>query len=109
MYGPSQLSWNFSFAGLTVFSKIRLKTKFPSRNVRGFMRRLCKFASLYWYDAMHITAASRSLSIVSRSLAMALAFSFSKISPRMVGIPISMGMMASIPHVRENDDMPVGF
>ena len=40
---------------------------------------------------------------------MALTFAFLGISARMVGIPISMGMMASIPYVRANDDMPVGF
>ena len=55
------------------------------------------------------TAASRSSSFVSRSLAMALAFAFLGISARMVGIVISMGLMASIPYVRANDDTPVGF
>ena len=44
---------------------------------------------------------------MSRSLAMASAFAFSGISARMVGIPISMGMMASIPYVRANGDTPV--
>ena len=39
---------------------------------------------------------------------MASAFSFSGISARIVGISISMGMMASIPYVRLNDDMPLG-
>ena len=38
-----------------------------------------------------------------------LAFSFSRISVRTMGIPISMGMMASIPYVRVNSDTPVGF
>ena len=40
---------------------------------------------------------------------MASAFAFSRISTRIVGIPISVGMMASIPYVRENSDTPVGF
>ena len=47
--------------------------------------------------------------MVSRSLAMALAFAFPGISIRIVGIPIPIGMMASIPYMRENKDMPVGF
>ena len=40
---------------------------------------------------------------------MALTFAFSGISARMVGIPIFVGMMASIPYVRANGDMPMGF
>ena len=40
---------------------------------------------------------------------MASAFAFSRIFARMVGIPIYEGMMASIPYVRVNDDMSVGF
>ena len=44
---------------------------------------------------------------MSRSLAST--FSFSRIFARTVGILISIGMMASIPYVRANDDMPVGF
>ena len=56
---------------------------------------------------MRIASISRSSSVVFRSLDMALAFAFSGISTRMVGI--SMGMMASIPYVRANNDMPVGF
>ena len=40
---------------------------------------------------------------------MAPTFSFSGISARMVGIPIYVGILASIPYVRANDDMPVGF
>ena len=46
---------------------------------------------------------------MSKSLVMALAFAFSGISTRMVGIPIPVGMMASIPYVRENGDMQMGF
>ena len=44
-----------------------------------------------------------------RSLATASAFAFSGIYFRTVGIPISMGMMASIPYVWENGDTLVGF
>ena len=58
---------------------------------------------------MRTLAASYSSLVVSRSLAMASTFTFSRISARMVGIPISLGMIASIPYVRVNDDMPVGF
>ena len=75
----------------------------------GFTCRLCKFASLYWYDSMRMAAASRSSSIVCRSLDMASAFAFSGISARMVGILISLGMIASIPYLRVSGDMPVGF
>ena len=46
---------------------------------------------------------------MSRSLAIASTFSFLEISAHTVGIPISMGMMDSVPYVRTNDDMPVGF
>ena len=47
--------------------------------------------------------------MVFRSLAMALAFAFPGNVVRIVGIPISVGMMASIPYVRVNGDIPVGF
>ena len=92
-----------------MFSKTRLKTKSPGRNVRGFTRWLCKFASLYWYDTMRIAVASQSSLVVSRSLAMASTFAFSGISAHMVGIPISMKMMASIQYVRANGDRPISF
>ena len=46
---------------------------------------------------------------MSKSLPMASAFSFSGIFTRMVGIPIYVVMMASIPYMRANDDMLVGF
>ena len=58
---------------------------------------------------MSTVAASRSSSVVFRALAMTSKFSFSGISVHMVGIPISTGMMAFIPYVRANDNMPVGF
>ena len=109
MYDPSQLGWNFLSVGLAVFSKTILKTNSLGRNVRGFTRWLWKFSSLYWYDAMRAATPSRSSSIVSRSLAMASAFAFSGISAHTVGIAISMGMMASIPYVRVNDDIPISF
>ena len=103
------LCWNFPSVGLVVFSKTILKTNSPGRNIRGFTRWLCKFASLCWYHIMRIVAASRSSSIMSKSLAMASTFAFSGISARMVGIPIYVGMMASIPYVKVNGDMPVDF
>ena len=46
---------------------------------------------------------------MSRSLAMASTFSFSGISARMVGISISVEMMAFISYVRANGDTLVGF
>ena len=60
--------------GLVVFSKTLLKTNSLALNVRGFTRWLCKFSSLCWYDAIHTAAAFGSLSVVFRSLVMALAF-----------------------------------
>ena len=109
MYDPSQLGWNFPSTGLTVFSKTLLKTNSPRRNVHGFTRRLCKFTSLCWYDAIRTTTASRSLSVVSRSLATTSAFAFLGISIRTMGIPIFVRMMASIPYVRANGDTLVDF
>ena len=58
---------------------------------------------------MRIAAASWSSSIVSRSLAMASTFAFLGICARTVGISIYVGMMASIPYVKVNGDMPVDF
>ena len=109
MYDPSKVGWNFPLVGLAVFSKTLLKTNSSGTNVRGFTHQLCKFSSLYCYDAISTIAASRSSSIVSRSLAMASKFSFLGISFPMVDSPIFVGMMASIPYMRGNDDMPVGF
>ena len=48
-------------------------------------------------------------SVVSRSLTTASVFASLGISIQMVGIPISVGMIASIPYVRANGDSPVGF
>ena len=81
-----------------MFSKTVLKTNSLGRNVRAFIRRLCKFSSLYWYDTMCTAdASSWSSSVVSRSFTRASTFSFPGISARMMGISTSMGMMASIP------------
>ena len=109
MYSPSHLAWNFSATGLAVFSKTILKTNSPALNARDFTCWLCKFASLCWYDAMCTAAASRSSSVMSKSLVIVLVFTSSKIYVRMVGIPISIGMIASIPYVRANGDSPIGF
>ena len=92
-----------------MFSKTLLKTNSLGRNVCGFTRRVCKFSNLCWYDAMRIIVASRSLLVVFRSLAMALALASLRISTRTMGISISMGMIASIPYVRVNGDTSVGF
>ena len=109
MYDPSQLGWNFPSAGLTIFSKTLLKTNSLGRNVRGFTHRLCRFASLCWYDAMCIAAASWCSSVVSRSLAMASTLACLGISARTVGISIFVGMMTSILYMKANGDTPVGF
>ena len=92
-----------------MFSKIMIKNHSPGRNVHDFTRWLCKFVSLYWYDAIRIVVVSRSSSIVSRSLATTSAFAFSGIYVRTVDILIFVGMMASIPYMRANSDTPVGF
>ena len=68
MYDPFQFSWNFPSIGLTVFSKILLKTKSSSRNECGFAYQLYRFVSLCWYDAISTAAASRSSSVISKSL-----------------------------------------
>ena len=46
---------------------------------------------------------------MSRSLIRASTFSFSRIFASTVGITSYVGMMASIPYVRANDDIPVSF
>ena len=109
MYGPSQLGWNFPSTGLAVFSKTLFKTNSSGRKVRSITRWLWKFTSLRCYDSMRIASTSRSSSVVSRSLAKASAFAFLGIFARTMAIPISMGMMASIPYVRANGDTLVGF
>ena len=92
-----------------MFSKTILKTNSPGRNVHDFTRRLCKFASHCWYDATRTVSASRSSLVVSKFLTMGSAFSFSGITAHTVGIPISVGVMASIPYVRANGDTLVDF
>ena len=90
-----------------MFSKALLKTNSPGRNICGFTHRLCMFASLCWYDAICTAAASWSSSVVSRSLATTSTFAFLGISVCTMGIPIYVGMMASIQYVRANGDTPV--
>ena len=109
MYGPSQLGWNFPSDGLDVFSKTFLRTNSLALNVSEFTRRLCQLANLCWYEDMRMAAASRSLSAVLRSLVMASVLVSSEILVRIVGISISVGMIASIPYVRANGDSPVSF
>ena len=109
VYGRSQLGWNFPYTGLDVFSKTLLRTNSSSLNVCDFTRRLCQFANLCWYEAMRMAATSRSPSTVSRSLIMASMFVFSGVPARMVGISISVGMIASISYVRANGDSHVSF
>ena len=92
-----------------MFLKTLCKTNSPTRNVRGFTRLLCKFASLYWYDIIRTTVASQSSLVVSRSLAMTSAFAFLRIFVCTVGILINVEMMASIPYVRANSDTLVSF
>ena len=109
VYGSSQFGWNFSFVGLVVFSKTFLKTRSPSRNVYGFTRLLYRFVNLCCYDAIRTTTALWSSSVISRSVVTTSALASLGISVRSVGIPISVGIVASIPSVRANDDIPVGF
>ena len=92
-----------------MFSKTLLKTNSPALNVHGFALRLCQLANLCWYEATRIAVASRSSSAVSSSLIMASMLVSSGIPVRIVGIPISMGMIASISYVRVNGDSLVGF
>ena len=61
------------------------------------MRLLYGFSSLLWYDAIHIVAASRDSSAMSRSLITYSVFDYLGVSVRSVGIPISIGIIASIP------------
>ena len=56
---------------------------------------------------MRMTAESRNSSTVSSSLVINYVFPYTGVFFRMVGIPISMGMMTSIPYVIANGDTPV--
>ena len=58
---------------------------------------------------MRMVADSCNSSTVSSSLIINYAFPCSGVFVRMVGIPISVGMMASIPYVIANGDTPVGL
>ena len=80
-----------------MFSKTLLKTRSSTRNARGFMCLLYRFISLCWYDAIRKAVASRSSSIISKSLVTTLALAFVGISVQSVGTPISIGIIDSIP------------
>ena len=56
---------------------------------------------------MWMAADSRNSSTVSSSLIINYVFPCSGVFVRMVGIPISVGMIASIPYLIVNGDMPV--
>ena len=71
-----------------MFLKTFLRTKSPGCNIRGFTRLLYRLASLRWYDAIRTAAASLNSSAMSRSL-----ITYSGISFRSVGIPISVGII----------------
>ena len=58
---------------------------------------------------MRIAADSRNSSIMSRSSTINSAFLCSGMLALMVGIPISVGIIASIPYVIANGDIPVGL
>ena len=58
---------------------------------------------------MRMAADSRNSSTVSSSLIINSVLPCSGVFVRMVGIPISVGMIASIPYVIVNGDMPVSF
>ena len=92
-----------------MFSKTLLRTSSLALNVRGFTRRLYQLANLYWYEAMRMVAASRSSSIMSKSLIMASVLVPLGIPVRIIGIQILVGMIAFIPYVRVNGDSSVGF
>ena len=58
---------------------------------------------------MRMPADSRNSSTVSSSLIINSVLPCSGVFVQMVGIPISVGMIASIPYVIVNEDMPVGL
>ena len=58
---------------------------------------------------MRMAADSRNSSTVSSSLIINFILPCSRVFVWMVGIQISMGMIASIPYVIVNRDMPVGL
>ena len=56
---------------------------------------------------MQMAADSHNSSTVSSSLVINYVFPCTRVFVKMVGIPISVGMMASIPYVIANGDTPV--
>ena len=58
---------------------------------------------------MRMAANSRNSSTVSSSLIINSVFPCSGVFVRMIGIPISVGMIASIPYVIANGYTPVGL
>ena len=58
---------------------------------------------------MRVAADSRNSSTVLSSLIINFILPYSGVFVRMVGIPISVGMIASIPYVIVKGDMPVGL
>ena len=58
---------------------------------------------------MRMAADSHNSSIVSSSLIINFVLPWLGVFVRMVDIPISVGMIASIPYVIVNGDMPVGL
>ena len=58
---------------------------------------------------MQMAADSRNSLTVSSSLVVNYVFPCSEVFVRMVGIQISVGMMASIPYEIANGDTPVGL
>ena len=58
---------------------------------------------------MRTVVDSHNSSTVSSSLIINFVLPYSGVFVWMVGIPISVGMIASIPYVMVNGDMPVGL
>ena len=58
---------------------------------------------------MQMAADSRNSSTMSSSLIINYVFPYSVVFVRMVGIPICVGVIASIPYVIVNGDMTVGL
>ena len=58
---------------------------------------------------MRMAADSRNSLTVSSSFIINFVLPYSGVFVRMVGIPISVGMITSIPYMIVNGDMPVGL
>ena len=78
-----------------MFLKTFLRTRSPGWNILGFNRLLYRFASLRWYKAIRIAVAFLSSSAMFRSLITDSVFDCSSISVWSMGIPISVGTIAS--------------